>query len=118
VVLADGRIVEATPTNEYRDLLWAVRGAAANFGVVTRIDMRLHPVDMVYGGLFGAVCEDPDDQAGVLHLLTQTMEACEKSGDLTRRVFGSSFIACLPPGHPAVRVFFFFLLLLRASDSH
>ena len=39
VVLADGRVVEAARG----ELLWALRGAAA-LGVVTRLDLRLHPV--------------------------------------------------------------------------
>jgi FAD/FMN-containing dehydrogenase len=39
VVLADGRVVEADA-----ELLWALRGAGAGRGVVTRLDLRLHPV--------------------------------------------------------------------------
>jgi FAD/FMN-containing dehydrogenase len=41
VVLADGRVVEAGTDAE---LLWALRGAGAGLGVVTRLDLRLHPV--------------------------------------------------------------------------
>ncbi|CEJ83174.1 hypothetical protein VHEMI03195 [[Torrubiella] hemipterigena] len=36
VVLADGKIVLATKTNEYRDLFWALQGGSGQFGVVTR----------------------------------------------------------------------------------
>ena len=39
VVLADGRVVEADG-----ELLWALRGAGAGLGVVTRLDLALHPV--------------------------------------------------------------------------
>ena len=41
LVTADGTVVEA---GDDPDLLWALRGAGANFGVVTRLDLRLHPI--------------------------------------------------------------------------
>jgi FAD/FMN-containing dehydrogenase len=51
IVTADGEIRTASRT-EHDDLFWAVRGAGANFGVVTRFTLRLHEVGPdVYGGL-------------------------------------------------------------------
>ena len=51
LVTADGRLVRAS-AHEHPDLFWAVRGAGANFGVVTAIELRLHPVGpIVLGGL-------------------------------------------------------------------
>ncbi len=50
VVTADGRLVRADETAN-PDLFWAMRGAGANFGVVTAFDYRLHPVATVLGGL-------------------------------------------------------------------
>ncbi len=49
VVTADGAIVTA---NEDRnaDLLWALRGGGGNFGVVTALELALHPVASVYAG--------------------------------------------------------------------
>jgi FAD/FMN-containing dehydrogenase len=41
VVTADGRHVRAN-ANENPDLFWAMRGAGANFGVVTAFEFRLH----------------------------------------------------------------------------
>ena len=46
LVLADGRVLEVGEA-EAPELLWALRGAGARLGVVTRLDLRLHPVGPV-----------------------------------------------------------------------
>ena len=43
LVTADGRLVTAS-TQDNPDLLWAIRGAGANFGIVTSLELQLYPV--------------------------------------------------------------------------
>ena len=59
VVTADGQFRRAS-TKENPDLFWALRGGGGNFGVVTSMEFRLHPVSQVLGGLVLY----PLDQAG------------------------------------------------------
>ncbi len=50
VVTAEGRLLTASPS-ENADLFWALRGAGANFGVVTSLEYRLHPVKEALAGM-------------------------------------------------------------------
>jgi FAD/FMN-containing dehydrogenase len=49
VVTAEGRVVTASAA-EHSDLHWALRGGGGGFGVVTAMEIALHPVDRVYAG--------------------------------------------------------------------
>ncbi|MEP7245636.1 MAG: FAD-binding oxidoreductase [Gammaproteobacteria bacterium] len=49
VVLANGQLVEASPTSN-ADLFWALRGGGGHLGVVTRFTYRLYPVSTVLAG--------------------------------------------------------------------
>ena len=57
VVLADGRVVDTDDGHE--DLLWALCGGGGNFGVATRLRLRVHPHAEVLAGMIGF----PLDQA-------------------------------------------------------
>jgi FAD/FMN-containing dehydrogenase len=50
LVTPDGSVVRAGP-EENAELLWALRGGGGNFGVATRLDYSLHPLDSVVGGV-------------------------------------------------------------------
>src|SRR4051794_27618186 len=49
VVTADGGVVTASAA-EHPDLFWALRGGGGGFGVVTALEISLHPVRRVYAG--------------------------------------------------------------------
>ena len=59
VVTAAGQLVRASE-NENPDLFWGLRGGGGNFGVVTSIEYRLHPMDPV---ILGGVVLWPFEQA-------------------------------------------------------
>lgn len=51
VITASGKLVH-TSEQENQELLWGLRGAGGNFGVVTSLEYRLHPVNpIVLGGI-------------------------------------------------------------------
>ncbi len=50
LVTADGRAIRAN-AEEHPELFWGIRGAGANFGIVTSFEYRLHPIDLVVGGM-------------------------------------------------------------------
>ncbi|MCT2583936.1 FAD-binding oxidoreductase [Actinophytocola gossypii] len=49
IVTADGESRTVTP-DQNPDLFWAIRGGGGNFGVVTSLEFRLHPVHTVHAG--------------------------------------------------------------------
>jgi FAD/FMN-containing dehydrogenase len=73
VVLANGRIVRASP-REYEDLFWGIRGGGGNFGIVTEFEYRLHPLGpIVLAGLALWPVERAED---VLRAWRDYVDAC------------------------------------------
>ena len=81
LVTADGRILDVTEASD-PDLFWALRGGGGNFGIAASIEYKLHPLQMVTGGLIA----HPIDAAGEL-LRFYRDAAPSASDDLT--VFGA-----------------------------
>ncbi|MFI5893035.1 LLM class flavin-dependent oxidoreductase [Actinoplanes sp. NPDC051513] len=77
LVLADGSKVHVSDA-EHPDLFWAVRGAGANFGIVTAFEFQ---VDEVGDVGFGQFVYDASDPAGLLERWGAAMEAAPR--DLT-----------------------------------
>jgi FAD/FMN-containing dehydrogenase len=50
VVTADGELLRASEDSE-PDLFWAIRGGEGNFGVATRLQLRLHEISEIVGGM-------------------------------------------------------------------
>jgi FAD/FMN-containing dehydrogenase len=62
VVTAGGTVVVASD-EDHVDLFWALRGGGGNYGVVTRLTYRAHPLTTVLGGL---IAYSADEAAQVL----------------------------------------------------
>jgi FAD/FMN-containing dehydrogenase len=50
IVTADGQVRRVNANND-PDLFWAIRGGGGNFGVATRFQFRLHPLNTILGGM-------------------------------------------------------------------
>ncbi|RCV56377.1 LLM class flavin-dependent oxidoreductase, partial [Marinitenerispora sediminis] len=70
VVLADGRIVRAD-AERHPDLFWALRGAGANMGVVTSLDIEAAEVSDV---VFAVLLHDASDTAGFMRAWGRLVE--------------------------------------------
>jgi FAD/FMN-containing dehydrogenase len=77
LVTADGDIVDVTAKSD-PDLFWALRGGGGNFGVAASFEYRLHPLQMVVGGL---IVHPIDAAAEMLRFYREAAAAA--SDDLT-----------------------------------
>jgi FAD/FMN-containing dehydrogenase len=50
VVTAEGKLLRVD-AESHPDLFWAIRGGGGNFGVATRLKLRLHELEQVVGGM-------------------------------------------------------------------
>jgi FAD/FMN-containing dehydrogenase len=91
VVTADGRVLEVD-ADRHPDLFWAIRGGGGNLGIVTRFDYRLHPVDMVTGGML-ALPATTETIAG----LVAEAEAAPEELSLIANVLRAPPMPFLPP---------------------
>jgi len=82
LVTADGERLR-TDFERHPDLFWALRGGGGNFGVVTRLEYRLHEIDTVVGGMlvlpaspgivgaFLAAADDAPDELSTIAILAR-----------------------------------------------
>ncbi len=94
LVLADGRAVHTDATHE-PELFWALRGGGGNFGVVTALRIRLHPLATV---LTGAIAFPWDQAAAVLTGLAEVLRTAPDG------LTAQTGILTAPDGSPAVFV--------------
>ena len=71
VVTADGRLVHASE-DENPELLWGLRGAGANFGVVTAYELKLHKVGPIL--LAGMLVVPNEDTADIVRAYREYVE--------------------------------------------
>jgi FAD/FMN-containing dehydrogenase len=71
-VTADGELVRASAESE-PELFWGARGAAPNFGVVTGLELALHPLGPVVAG--GMLLYDGAEAASLLRELRDVIDA-------------------------------------------
>lgn len=92
MVLADGSVVRASD-DENADLFWAVRGAGANFGIVTSFEFEVDEVGSIG---WAQLALDASDPADFLEKWGAVVESSPR--DLT------SFLIMAPPqrGQPAI----------------
>jgi FAD/FMN-containing dehydrogenase len=64
VVTADGELLEVDEET-HADLFWGLRGGGGNFGVATRLRLRLHEIDEVVGGML-LLSASPDVITGLV----------------------------------------------------
>ena len=73
IVTAEGKVLKASDS-ENADLFWAVRGGGGNFGVVSSLEFKLHPVGpMVTGGLAAHPFEKARDVLRYFRDVTQSL---------------------------------------------
>ena len=102
MVLSDGSVVRADD-EEHADLFWAVRGAGANFGIVTSFEFEVDEVDPVG---WAQLIFDASDTAAFLEQWGATIEAAPR--DLT-----SALIIAPRRGQPLIA----YVMALIDSDQ-
>jgi FAD/FMN-containing dehydrogenase len=92
VVLADGSVVRASPT-QHQDLFWALQGGGGNFGVVTEFEFDAHPLGPMI--LLAATAYPLEEARDVLTNWRDWTATIPE--EVTSRV-----IMFTPPDHPSV----------------
>jgi len=101
VVTADGELLRADEQS-HPDLFWALRGGGGNFGVVTRLKLRLHAIDRVIGGMLLLPA-----RPGVITGLVAAADAADEGLSLIANVLKAPPLPFIPAeqhGRPMVMI--------------
>ncbi len=99
VVTADGEHLDVDE-HAHPDLFWALRGGGGNFGVVTRLRLRLHEINHVVGGMLVLPAN-----ADVITGLVSVADAAPEDLSVIANVLKAPPLPFLPPeqhGKPVV----------------
>ena len=80
IVTADGRHLRVD-AEHHPDLFWAIRGGGGNFGVVTRLELRLHELPQFTGGIL-VLPATPETIAGFVAASTAAPEELSTIGNV------------------------------------
>ncbi len=112
VVTADGRVLSAS-ADSHPELFWALHGGGGNFGVVTALTLRLHPLGPVSVAL---LLWEPDEAGRVLRAYRDFVETA--SDDVGG---GTIFVTAPPedfvPADMHGRLAFAILLVVAAPEA-
>jgi FAD/FMN-containing dehydrogenase len=109
IVTAGGDILRVDALS-HPDLFWAIRGGGGNFGVVTRFQYRLHPLEQIVGGML-LLPATPEVIAGVI----EAAEAAPEELTVIANVMPAMSLPFVPqPFHGKLSVM---ILLCYAGDA-
>jgi FAD/FMN-containing dehydrogenase len=91
VVTAEGELLRVD-AESHPDLFWAIRGGGGNFGVATRVRLRLHDVGTVVGGMLILPAT-----ADTIHSFVQAAEAAPEELSGIANVMPAPPMPFLPP---------------------
>jgi FAD/FMN-containing dehydrogenase len=114
LVTADGQVLTVNDA-EHPDLMWGLRGGGGNFGVVTSLTYRLHPVTTAYGGLLGYPYEVAAD---VLHAYADFAERAPDSLALYAALLTAPPLPFIPEGLRGRRIAGLLAFSFGAADDH
>lgn len=78
LVTAQGEFLRASE-DEHAELFWALRGAGANFGVITALEFEAHAGGLIHGGLLAFPANDPAEAARLMGRFAELAEAAPDS---------------------------------------
>ena len=93
VVTADGELL-AVDEQTHGDLFWALRGGGGNFGVATRLRLRLHEIDEVVGGMLMLPAS-----TDVIHGLVAAADAAPEELSVIANVLKAPPLPFIPTEH-------------------